>query len=123
MRKQGVSCPRRKSGGRLSCGCSFPSCEAASCQWRRFKSGGIAPTLGGLPEKRSCGVVITGGNGHFVRLLEGPQCRTIGNVDERKLKGSATIIAASGVEFRTVVGECERVPLKNGFISEAGGLH
>ena len=32
---------------------------------------------------------VTGGNSDVVCLLEGPQCRTIGNVDERQLKGPA----------------------------------
>ena len=77
---------------------------------------------GGFSEKRGYDLGFTGSNRHFVRLLEGPQCRAIGNVDERKLKGAATIIAASGVEFRTVVGECQRVPLKNRFESGSGGL-
>ena len=111
-RKQRVSCPRRRPGDRLPYGGSFPSCEAVYCQWRQFKSGGITPTLGGFSEKRVCGAGVAGGNGDFVCLLEGSQCRTIGNVDERKSKGSATIIAASRVEFRTVVGECQQVPFE-----------
>ena len=84
---------------------------------------GFTPTLGGFAEQRRCGLGVTSGNRHFVCLLECPQCWAIGDVDERKLKGAETIIAASGVEFRTVVGECKWVPLKNRFESGSSGLH
>ena len=76
-----------------------------------------------LPRSEAAAFVSPAETAMFVRLLESSQCRTIGNIEERKLKGAATIIAAAGVEFRTVIGKCKQVPLKNCIESGSGGSH
>ena len=58
-----------------------------------------------------------------MRLLEGSQCRTIVNIEERQVQCSSTIIATSGVELRTVVGEGELVALEQQIKSTPGEVH
>jgi hypothetical protein len=48
-----------------------------------------------------------------MRPLEGPQRRAVRNVEASQIECSAAIVAATGVELRSVIGKCQPVPLSN----------
>jgi hypothetical protein len=56
-------------------------------------------------------------------LLEGTQSRTVCDVATSEMERSAEINTAFGVELRSVVRKCKKVPLKKGFEAGPGCLH
>lgn len=58
---------------------------------------------------------------HRKRLLNCTACRAIRDIRTREFEGSPDIIAATSVEFRSMVREREKMPLKKLLEANSGG--
>ena len=83
-------------------------CDVHS-QWRKPEGRGASPLLACVHDQFRCEVGFASGERSRIRLLESPQRWTIRDVESRQFKALAGIVAAAGIELRTVVGKREQV--------------